>query len=210
MAVLSADGMRIVKTQELNEQYCRIAERNDYYVAITRRPFMVDLLDKKSLATIRRIRGGKVAADLAIHPTRPVSYVTVLLDSDSHNGAFVVVDETTGEVHASRGQTYLGRWVEVDAAGHRLVAAGQYVGRGAPDALVVERLDPWASSEAHLRRTTKPLPVPHIGEKSRWVQFQGSQTAGPPWCWRCTICRPMESRVCRRQCIPLGGDGDCG
>ena len=40
------------------------------------------------------------------------------------NGSFVIVDEKSGALRES--PNYLGQWIEVDAAGQRLVAAGMF------------------------------------------------------------------------------------
>ena len=55
LAVLAADGITILRIHKLGTAYKRIAERAEYYVAIAEDPPAIDLLDKKTLATIRRI-----------------------------------------------------------------------------------------------------------------------------------------------------------
>ena len=116
LAVLGADGITISKIHELPATYKRIAERADYYVAVVENPPAVDLLDKKTLATIRRIdlKQGR-PIDLAIHPTLAISYVTFIAANLQANGRFVIVDEKTGKIRDA--ENYLGQWIEVDAAG---------------------------------------------------------------------------------------------
>ena len=53
--MLGADGITIVNVHTLGNAYSRIAERADYYVALLANPPGIDLLDKKTLTTIRHI-----------------------------------------------------------------------------------------------------------------------------------------------------------
>ena len=154
LAVLGADGITISKIRELATTYKRIAERADYYVAIVENPPAIDLLNKNTLATIRRInctRGRPF--DLAIHPTQPISYVSVVPAGLQANGAFVIVDEKSGEIRDS--QNYLGQWLAVDAAGQRLLAAGTFSRIVGQELLVVPRGGP--------ATPPRPQPAPRPG-----------------------------------------------
>ena len=72
-------------------------------MAISPSSAAIDLLDKKTLATIRRIRCGQaVPIDLAIHPTQPISYVAVRTGRAGANPSFLIVDEKNGSVRGSR------------------------------------------------------------------------------------------------------------
>ena len=125
LAVLGADGIAISKIHELPTAYKRIAERANYYVALVEQPPAIDLLDKKTFATIRHITfKGSKADDMTIHPTKPITYATSIKATMQANGSFVIVDETSGDVREA--PEYLGQWLEVDAAGQRLVAAGMF------------------------------------------------------------------------------------
>lgn len=162
LALLAPNGVAILKTQSLMAAYGRIAERPDYYVAIASNPPVIDLLEKTTMLTIRRIpyesnepdektviegnvttttrrlsgeRGRPV--DLAIHPTRPISYVAVLPMGKSTNGFFVVVDEKSGDIRESK--EYIGRWLGIDAAGQRLVTAALDQGTSGPKIMYMPR-----------------------------------------------------------------------
>lgn len=126
LAVLSADGMRIVREHAFGRKYGRIAERAEYYVATSGgATSLLDLLDKKTLATIRSISlGREFPTSLAIHPTRPVSYVTIQPHRKGGPPLFVMVNETNGDIR--RSDRNLGEQLVVDAAGHRLVSSVQY------------------------------------------------------------------------------------
>ena len=141
LAVLGADGMTIRKIHKLGATYKRIAERAEYFVAITGNPPAIDLLDKKTLDKIRRIDctlGNPV--DLAIHPTKPTSYVTLLKMGQQTNGSFVMVDEAGGKLRESK--DYLGQWIAVDAAGQRLVTAGCFSRLAGSELLIVPHRGP--------------------------------------------------------------------
>ncbi len=141
LAVLAPDGITISKIHELGTVYKRIAERADYYVAIAENPPAIDLLNKKTLATIRRIacdRGRPF--DLAIYPTQAISYVSVIAAGQQDRPSFVIVDEKSGTIRDSK--NYLGQWLVVDAAGQRLLAAGTFSRVVGSELIVVPRNTP--------------------------------------------------------------------
>ncbi len=159
LAVLGADGITISKTHELATTYKRIAERADYYVAPVEKPPAIDLLDKKTLATIRHIacKGGK-ADDLALHPTQPIRYVTLIAATLQANGSFVIVYEKSGALRES--PNYLGQRIEVDAAGQRLVAAGMFSRVVGQDLVPLPRSGPAARRRNPRVRRRRPPPPP--------------------------------------------------
>ncbi len=119
--LLSPDGAQRKATHDLGGEITALAERPAYLVAAIGKE--LQLLDKQSfqptakheLWRYQRIR------DLAVHPTRPVSYVSVengreaiLRDADERQ-RIVAVDETTGDVAES--DDVFGKFLLVDPAG---------------------------------------------------------------------------------------------
>ena len=156
-------------------------------------------LDKKTLATIRRInctRGKPV--DLAIHPARPLSYVTIVQEGQQGNGSFVVVDEQSGEFRDAK--EYLGQSIEIDAAGQRLVTAGTFNHLAGSELLIVPRrgpgLPPPSPAVPHPGPGGPPLPYstpsphrsPHGGQTVDVRVARATGRSTPYWstAWRTT------------------------
>jgi len=117
---LAPDGITPQKQVKLETPYVRIAERADYFVALAAQPAVVDLIDKKTLTVKRHVAIGKgKAIDMAVHPAKPLCYVSFSHSFDIPSCAFVVVDEQTGKIRES--EEYVGAWLQVDPSGRCLV-----------------------------------------------------------------------------------------
>lgn len=72
LAILGPDGITIQKQLKLPASYVRIAERAEYFVAVTSDPVAIDILDKKTLKRVRHATlPGKACTDLALHRGLP-------------------------------------------------------------------------------------------------------------------------------------------
>jgi len=121
LIVLGGDGVTINKKAALPKSYVKIAERQDYYVACANEPKVVDLVDKKTLAVRKSFRlSHHGVTDLALHPTRPYSYVAFKAGFSVPRYRFIVYTEQTGEGRES--DDLIGKWLEVDPKGEFLVA----------------------------------------------------------------------------------------
>lgn len=124
---IGSDGLSVEESWTLPDRYRWIAEREDVWVALSESPNRLDMIDKRSLRSIKQIpltpAGVRVLDlhDLAIDPIEKVSYVTVQQDVGPPRYRVLIVDEATGTIEAPG--DLLGRWLEVDPAGRYLFAA---------------------------------------------------------------------------------------
>jgi hypothetical protein len=121
---LGADGITVKTEHTLPGRYRQIAEREESWVALSKEPPAVDIINKQSLKVTKRIaiapRGVQVmdVIDLALHPRKKTCYVTIKHDVQPPRYRVVVVNEGTGSVSAP--DTLIGTWVVVDSAGNWL------------------------------------------------------------------------------------------
>lgn len=121
LAVLGPDGWTIQARQVFDKPYVEIAERAAYYVAISGKPYSIDLLDKKKAKPLKSFNFSCIEpTDLALHPTRPLSYVAMSNGADVPRYHFVVYDEKAGAGRESEG--FIGTWLAVDPGGRWLIA----------------------------------------------------------------------------------------
>ena len=121
LVVLGGDGVTINSNSRLPKSYAVIAERRDYYVACANEPKVLDLVDKKTLAVKKSFRfSHHGVTDLALHPTRPYSYVAFKAGFSVPRYRFIVYNEQTGEGRES--DDLVGKWLEVDPKGEFLIA----------------------------------------------------------------------------------------
>lgn len=118
---VSADGRSVGAEMELPNAYDFIDERAAYYVALSNATRSLDLIDKKTLKVIRSAQIDEGArTDLALHPTRALSFVCVSKAGDGPKSAVLVVDEATGEVYDTKGREgFMGSWIRIAPDGNR-------------------------------------------------------------------------------------------
>ena len=117
---LAADGVTETERHRLGARYTHLAERDDYFVAVSASPRAVVVLNKATLKPVRdRALPYRGVTDLALHPKLPVAYVAVEADVTAPSYRVVVFDEATAEAREPRG--FFGTWVRVHPAGTFLV-----------------------------------------------------------------------------------------
>lgn len=122
---LDAGALKTVRSTQLSEQYVRIAERPDYYLAATSSE--LHLLEKSTLKPKRKIKlPGSGLSDLAIHPKARMCYVAITDNEGGRLNPLVAskvawVDETRGEVQYL--DRVVGDWVAVHPSGRHLFTA---------------------------------------------------------------------------------------
>ncbi len=120
LTVLGADGFTIERKLTLPKRYTHIAERADCYVALAADPKSVDVIDKKTVKVRKSMKlNCQQFTDLALHPTKPISYVALRDLARNPEAQFVVFDEVTGEGHES--DEYVGSWIKADPKGRFLI-----------------------------------------------------------------------------------------
>ncbi|OWK34491.1 hypothetical protein FRUB_10462 [Fimbriiglobus ruber] len=123
---LDADGVTEKERHQLNAKYTSIAERADYFVAVSDPLKTVVVLDKTTLKPIREQKlKFRQLIDLAPHPKLPLSYVTVADDSTAPTFHVIVFNEESCETREPRG--VFGTWVRVHPAGTFLVTAHESI-----------------------------------------------------------------------------------
>jgi S1-C subfamily serine protease len=120
LAILGPDGISISKQVKLPKAYSHIAERAGIYVALAVEPKAVEVIDKKTLKVVKSLKLSCTEfSDLALHPSRPISYVA-MKDLGKHpTYQFIVFDEKSGEGH--EGEDYVGTWIRPDPKGRFLM-----------------------------------------------------------------------------------------
>ena len=122
--ILSGDGRTRVRSAELAKPYRRLHERKDHYVAITSTTY--EVIDKATLVPARSINLRCIEAyDLAIHPARLVSFVSLTEEPPTPlprmgDQRIVLIDENT--LATKRPAQLYGRWLAMDPEGRRLFA----------------------------------------------------------------------------------------
>jgi hypothetical protein len=117
---LDADGITEKERLKLGAKYSHIAERRDYFVALSASPKAVVVLDKKTLKPIREKElQYRNLMDLTLHPKLPLAYIPVEADITAPSFRVVIFDEKSADVHEPRG--LFGTWACVHPAGTMLI-----------------------------------------------------------------------------------------
>ena len=138
---LDADGFTVRQAFKLPGVYEWIGERKDYLVALSDETKSLDLIDRQTLKVKRSVAMDYPRRfDLALHPLRGISFVTVQKATGEGLRNFIlIVDESSGDVHEP--ETLIGTWVKVAPDGKILYAADKEVhakgGRKPVDRLLV-------------------------------------------------------------------------
>lgn len=122
LKILKPDGFSVDRTIELPARYRWIAERGDCYIAASTGPQALDVIDKSSLKVRKHVELPYAGvSDLAIDPSKKISYVAVQTKAERPNPQWRVlkVDEQSGQV--TEPPVY-GTWVKVDPTGSTLIA----------------------------------------------------------------------------------------
>lgn len=126
LRVLGPDGFNVAQELELPQRYRQIAEREDCFVALSKQPPQLDLIDKETRQVRKSIpiqrAGVRVldVLDVALHPQQPIAYVAIKHDIELPRHRMLIVDETSGSVEAPEG--LIATWIKVDPAGRYLYA----------------------------------------------------------------------------------------
>jgi S1-C subfamily serine protease len=126
LRVLGAGGLTVIREQQLPQRYRKIATRGGDYIALMKEPNQLDLIDAKTAKVRKSIpiqrTGVRVldVMDVAPHPQRPISFVTIKHDIELPRFRILIVDEETGKVEAP--EDAIGTWVKVDPTGRYLYA----------------------------------------------------------------------------------------
>jgi hypothetical protein len=120
---LSSDGFTVTQTMQLTKNYRCIAERRDYFVAISDVTKSLDLIDNKTLKITRSIQMDyRNRWDLCLNPVLPICYVTVeKVTGDGLVNEILIVDERTGEV--AEPEDFIGKYVKITSNGRILFSA---------------------------------------------------------------------------------------
>lgn len=123
LSILDKSGEKVVRSHEFESTYARIFERPSYYVALA--PKSVDLIDKKTLAVKKSILiDCSRLTSLAIHPSKPISYVSVgnpTVKDYVRSKPVLEVNESTGQIRLL--PDVYGNWVVAHPGGERLYGA---------------------------------------------------------------------------------------
>jgi hypothetical protein len=120
LIILAADGITVQKRGKLEKQYTHIAERKDYFVALSKEPRGMDFLDKTTFKPTRTIKlPYRQLTDMVLHPLLPISFVAVEDPvDDGPRYRVVTVDEKSGE--AREPENLIGNFLAIDPSGTRL------------------------------------------------------------------------------------------
>ena len=122
LRILGPDGGSVRRTLALGKKYTHIAERDNYYVALAQSPTSYDIIDKKTLkARITKAFSCVECTDLALHPTKPISYVAIKQGFKLPRYRFLLFDETSGT--GREAEDLIGKWLAIDPGGKWLLAA---------------------------------------------------------------------------------------
>jgi len=121
LTTLGADGLTVVKTLKLPKAYTRIAERKGHYVALANKPqISIDVVDKKIMKVSRsRPVPGLPLRELVLHPSLPISYVSLGQSLRSSQRRFVMFYEETAQAREPKDAT--GEWLAIDPKGKFLI-----------------------------------------------------------------------------------------
>ncbi|MFN3152300.1 S1C family serine protease [Bremerella sp.] len=121
LTILAADGITPEQTLTLDRPYVRIAEREGYYVAVSKDPFAIEQIDKQTMKVTKSVKFVTLEiTDLVLHPTLPLAYVAHKKDISFPRYRFLMYDEAKGKARAS--DDYLGTFLKVDPSGRYLIA----------------------------------------------------------------------------------------
>jgi S1-C subfamily serine protease len=162
LRVLGPDGLSVVADVKLPERYQQIAERGDEYIALSKQPARLDVIDKQTQKMKKGLpiekNGLRVldVVDFVPHPTERRSYVTIKHDVELPRYRVLVIDEKTGIVDAPEG--LIGTWVAIDPAGRYLYAGYKDIyGR---------------SSRFHINRDWRVIETPEYGNIDWLVSYE--------------------------------------
>lgn len=126
---LNQSGFIEKSRAQLPEAYTVIEARKEYYVALAMR--FVDLLDKESFEVVQRIDLPEpyvYTYDMAIHPDKPICYVTAVRRDDlfsettpEYASRLILLDERGGKSNVL--DEVVARWLAVDPQGTYLYAS---------------------------------------------------------------------------------------
>jgi S1-C subfamily serine protease len=121
LTILQADGITPLRTTNLPRTYVRIAERDGYYIGVSKDPVAVEHVDKKTLRVTKSVKfHAHEITDLVLHPKRPLAYVAYKATMEFPRYRFLLYDEAKGEGRQS--DTYLGTFLAMDPGGSFLMA----------------------------------------------------------------------------------------
>lgn len=121
LTILQADGITPGRTIELPRAYVRIAERDTYYVGVSKDPVAIEQLDKKTLRVTKSVKfHAHEITDLVLHPRRPLAYVAYKATMEFPRYRFLMYNEAKGDGRQS--DTYLGTFLAIDPGGRFLMA----------------------------------------------------------------------------------------
>ncbi len=118
---LAEDGFAEKETIKLPKRYNFVGMREDYVVCVHAENATVELIDRRTGRERHNLRlpSGRVF-DLALHPTKPISYVCFRDSFDIPGCHFIVYDETTGK--GRQGDEFIGARLAMDSTGRYLYA----------------------------------------------------------------------------------------
>lgn len=126
LVTLGPDGTPDRQVLPLEKDYVLVGLRDKYVVAITDVPAAIEILDRKTAKVLRRTELGEgEPLSLALHPHRPVSYVSLsrkkaVTENFHLQGFFTVIDEETATV---RPDDHVGQGLTIDPLGRFLVVS---------------------------------------------------------------------------------------
>lgn len=122
-ALLGVDGFRIKSTTPLSADYDLIGKRGTYFVAVNVESRGIDVVHAVSGDVLRsaKIPGAK-AIELAMHPTKPVSYLSYSAGSRTSSSSFLIFDEVKGTMTKSS-LKWCGERLAFNPDGTRLASA---------------------------------------------------------------------------------------
>ncbi len=118
---LGGQGTIVLETVKLTTRYKRIAEREGYFVGLSDQKKALHLIDKKTGEVKKSIQMDYAGRnDLALHPSKPTSYVCVNRSGKGVHDVILIVDERTGDVLEPT--KFYGTWAVVSPNGDELYA----------------------------------------------------------------------------------------
>ncbi|HEV7999836.1 MAG TPA: trypsin-like peptidase domain-containing protein [Planctomycetaceae bacterium] len=160
------NGSLSTEAVSLPASYLYAGVRSGGVIGVAANPTRVEVLDHHG-KLLRTVSLENVApTGLALHPTKPISYVGLDRSIPPMRGAFVVVDEKAAKV--TTGDEDLGQDVIVDPSGRFLVST--YVHRvHVGDQIVVTQSSGRGSSRFRGRAPGRAVPPPQVGVVHRFA-----------------------------------------
>lgn len=116
LALLKEDGITIKREVKLPRHYSDIAARADYFVAVSKRDKVVEIIDRNTYQAVWSKEPPTRAPErIELHPHLPISYISL----HGGEGKFIVLDETEKELRSHEG--WFGRAVRVDPRGQFMI-----------------------------------------------------------------------------------------